>query len=83
MSLQPTPRRREWELKVLPRLERDGKAIGSAAYDGNQHAMRVLEAYRLLRASFDPMALELLKQALRIYDDKLTAATSSGPQEKA
>lgn len=71
----------EWELKVLPRLRRDGKAIGSAAYDGNRSAQQVLEAYHLLRVSFDPVALELLKAALRNYDSS-SAADDISTKEK-
>lgn len=72
--------REEWELKVLPRLEREGKAIGKAAYDGNKDALKVIEAYQLIYRSFDPMALELLKTALSAYDKSHAAPSSE--QEK-
>lgn len=73
--------RDEWENSVLPRLKRDGKAIGSAAYDGNRSAQQVLEAYHLLHASFDPVTLELLKAALRNYESS-TAALDDSRKEK-
>lgn len=61
--------RDEWESTVLPRLERDGKAIGTAAYNGNKAALKVIESYQLLHRSFDPVSLTSLKEALKEYDE--------------
>jgi len=60
--------RDDFDLNVLPLLEKHGKSIGEAARAGDEHAKRVVELYTMLHKSFDPMTLELLKQQL----DELT-----------
>jgi hypothetical protein len=56
--------RDDFQLNVLPKLERDGKAIGQQARGGDKVAARVIELYTMLHRSFDPMTLTLLKEAL-------------------
>ena len=52
---------------VLPLLERDGLAIGKAAYAGNNNALRIIKYYEMLHRSFDPMTLQLMKDAMKEY----------------
>jgi hypothetical protein len=60
--------RDDFQLNVLPKLERDGKAIGQLARGGDKVAARVIELYSMLHRSFDPMTLELLKDKMRELD---------------
>ncbi len=61
--------REDFRLNVLPELERKGHAIGQSARAGDQKAARVIELYTMLHRSFDPMTLELLKDAMRELAD--------------
>ena len=53
-----------FETIVLPRLKREGRAIGERAANGDKNAAEVVRLYSMLHRSFDPMTLHLLEQAL-------------------
>lgn len=55
----------DFDCNVLPILEKRGRAIGNDARNGNENSKRVIELYTRLHRSFDPMTLELLKEAMR------------------
>lgn len=61
--------RDDFQVNVLPALERRGKSIGQQARNGDTRAARVIELYTMLHRSFDPMTLQLLKDAMRELAD--------------
>lgn len=54
----------EFEGSILPRLRKDGKVIGDKAAAGDKDAMEVIRLYTMLRRSFDPVTMILLKDAI-------------------
>lgn len=58
----------DFKANVLPRLQADGMRIGAIAKAGQSEAGRVVELYTMLYQSFDPVTLQLLKDALLAYD---------------
>lgn len=59
--------RLELKTTVLPWLEAHGKEVGEAASRGDAKATEVIVRYTMLRRSFDPMTLVLLKEAIESY----------------
>lgn len=72
--------RDEFELSVLPRLKKDGNAIGELARNGDVKAKRVIELYTQLHRSFDPMTLMLLQDAMRELHNAEITGRASGPR---
>lgn len=70
--------REDFDINVLPELERLGKSIGEAARKGDEKSKRVIELYTMLHRSFDPMTLELLKDALRELPNVELGVTPEG-----
>lgn len=61
--------RERFDRDILPRLKRDGKKIGEEAEGGNEKAKEVIRIYTMLHRSFDPLALMLLENALKAYEE--------------
>jgi hypothetical protein len=57
----------DFELSTLPWLLANGKEVGEQSQQGDENAKDIIQHYKMLYRSFDPVTHILLKEAIEEY----------------